>query len=93
MSQQDGWWTTFFQGVRLEFWSRAVSEKQTEEEADFLQRELGVAAGGRVLDVPGGNGRLAWQSAFDAADARCLRQSVGPAASALGGRRRRMAVR
>jgi SAM-dependent methyltransferase len=59
MNAQDGWWTTFFQGVTLEFWSRAITDKQTLEEADFLQQELGVAAGGRVLDVPCGNGRLA----------------------------------
>ncbi len=57
------WWQNFFHGVALDFWRAAVSEEQTRAEADFIQKQLQVAPGARVLDVPCGNGRLALELA------------------------------
>ncbi|MDQ1728904.1 MAG: hypothetical protein QOD33_1029 [Pyrinomonadaceae bacterium] len=56
---QTGWWENFFHGVALDFWRAVVSDDQTREEADFIQRQLRVSDGDSVLDVPCGNGRLA----------------------------------
>ena len=53
------WWENFFHGVALDFWRAAISEEQTRTEADFIAKQLGVAAKAKVLDVPCGNGRLA----------------------------------
>lgn len=53
------WWEDFFHGVALDFWRAVVSDEQTRAEADFIQKQLKLAAGARVLDVPCGNGRLA----------------------------------
>jgi SAM-dependent methyltransferase len=55
---QENWWENFFHGVALDFWRAAVSEEQTRAEADFIQKQLQLSAGARVLDVPCGNGRL-----------------------------------
>lgn len=57
------WWENFFQGVALDFWRAAVNEEQTRTEADFIQKQLALFPGARVLDVPCGNGRLALELA------------------------------
>ncbi len=51
------WYETFFRGIALDFWRKAVSPEQTRAEADFLERALGLGSGARVLDVPCGGGR------------------------------------
>jgi len=53
---QSDWYRAFFHGVALELWRRAISPEQTQFEADFLARMF--PQGGRLLDVPCGNGRL-----------------------------------
>jgi len=58
MSTQTNWWENFFHGVALDFWRAAISEEQTRAEADFINRQLQLPIGARVLDVPCGNGRL-----------------------------------
>ena len=55
---QPNWWENFFHGVALDFWRAVVSEEQTRAEGDFIQRQLQLSPGARVLDVPCGNGRL-----------------------------------
>ena len=50
---------SFFTGVALEFWRRAMNPEQTRIEADFLCETLQCPTGGRLLDVPCGNGRHA----------------------------------
>ncbi len=56
---QSNWQETFFRGVALEAWRRAVNPEMTRTEADFLERTFGVDAGAHLLDVPCGNGRHA----------------------------------
>ncbi len=55
---QTNWWENFFHGVALDFWRAAVSDEQTRAEADFIEKQLQLAAGAKILDVPCGNGRL-----------------------------------
>jgi SAM-dependent methyltransferase len=59
MNAPANWWSTFFNGVALDVWRRAVTPEQTKSEADFIERRLGLAPGARILDVPCGNGRIA----------------------------------
>ena len=54
--QQD-WQKSFFTGVALESWWRAVTPEWTESEVELLSAELNVRPGDRILDVPCGNGR------------------------------------
>ncbi len=56
---QTNWWENFFHGVALDFWRAAISAEQTRAEADFINSQLQLPVGARVLDVPCGNGRLA----------------------------------
>ena len=58
MNVQSNWWEQFFEGVAVDLWLQAVSPEQTEREADALARMLAVPAGGEILDVPCGAGRL-----------------------------------
>lgn len=44
--------------MSVEMWRQAVSDEQTQHEADFIQRMLGVAPPAAILDVPCGLGRL-----------------------------------
>ena len=53
------WWENFFHGVALDFWRAAISDEQTRAEADFINNQLQLHIGAKVLDVPCGNGRLA----------------------------------
>jgi SAM-dependent methyltransferase len=53
------WYKTFFRGLALDLWRNAVTPEQTTAEVDFLVEELDPPAGGRILDVPCGNGRHA----------------------------------
>jgi 2-polyprenyl-3-methyl-5-hydroxy-6-metoxy-1,4-benzoquinol methylase len=58
MNVQSNWWETFFHGVAVDLWLRALPPEQTEREAEFLTRTLGVEPGAELLDVPCGGGRL-----------------------------------
>jgi SAM-dependent methyltransferase len=51
------WYETFFTGVPLDLWQKAVPPEVTTAEVDFLERELGLQRGQRVLDLPCGAGR------------------------------------
>jgi cyclopropane fatty-acyl-phospholipid synthase-like methyltransferase len=53
------WWENFFHGIALDFWRAAISDEQTHAEADFINNQLCLPVGAKVLDVPCGNGRLA----------------------------------
>src|SRR5215467_8030331 len=54
---QTDWYESFFHGLALDFWRRAVSAEQTEAEVRFMETEFNVPPGSRILDVPCGNGR------------------------------------
>src|SRR6185295_17892659 len=55
------WWQNFFHGIALDFWRAAISEEFTRAEADFIEKQLQLPTGAKVLDVPCGNGRLSIQ--------------------------------
>ncbi len=57
------WYENFFHGVALDLWRAAVTEQQTQVEADFIQQQLQVLPGAKVLDVPCGGGRLSLELA------------------------------
>ena len=60
---QKKWYETFFSGVALEFWRRCVTPELTCAEVEFLESALAMPKGGRVLDIPCGNGRHAGELA------------------------------
>jgi SAM-dependent methyltransferase len=55
---QSNWWESFFEGWVVSLWLQAMPPEVTEAEADNLARLLAVPAGGEILDVPCGGGRL-----------------------------------
>jgi cyclopropane fatty-acyl-phospholipid synthase-like methyltransferase len=63
MSVPDNWYESFFHGVTLDLWRRAIPRAQTIAEAEFLIGQLNCATGAHVLDVPCGNGRLSFELA------------------------------
>lgn len=63
MSVPGNWYETFFHGVTLDLWRRAIPPEQTNAESDFLLEQLNCAPGAQVLDVPCGNGRLSFELA------------------------------
>jgi SAM-dependent methyltransferase len=60
---QSNWYETFFEGVAVDMWLRAVSPQHTRSEADQLEQRLEVGAGAALLDVPCGAGRLSLEMA------------------------------
>jgi len=60
---QSNWWKTFFSGVAVELWRRALSAEHTRDEAASLARMLALPPGAELLDVPCGHGRLALELA------------------------------
>lgn len=58
------WYESFFQGIVVELWRKAVSPEETRLEIDFLQRGLMLQTGSRVLDVPCGFGRHSLELAY-----------------------------
>ncbi len=58
MAIPPNWFETFFHGVTLDLWRRAIPPEQTTAEADFLAQNLNCVPGARLLDVPCGNGRI-----------------------------------
>src|SRR5947209_376398 len=53
------WTTGFFSGLIADSMRALAGMLPTASEAEFLERELALKNGQRVLDVPCGNGRLA----------------------------------
>lgn len=52
------WTDTFFTGLWGELQRRSYSRQESEGEARFIRRALGLRKGTRVLDVPCGDGRI-----------------------------------
>jgi SAM-dependent methyltransferase len=64
MEKKEGrWFETFFTGMAVEFWRRALPPEHTKAEVDFIEAELGGTtverAHAKWLDVPCGHGRHA----------------------------------
>ena len=53
------WYETFFRGLAVEMWRHALPPEATAADVAFLERELALGPGARVLDVPCGHGRHA----------------------------------
>ena len=53
------WFENFFTGLIVDFWRAAMPPEATRAEADFFEKILDAPPGGRLLDVPCGDGRLA----------------------------------
>jgi SAM-dependent methyltransferase len=60
---ENDWYRGFFKGLMVEMWQNAVSPEWTRSEVDFLEVELRLRPGQRVLDVPCGFGRHALEMA------------------------------
>ncbi|OWY71313.1 hypothetical protein B7486_12020 [cyanobacterium TDX16] len=59
MNPKTDWYTNFFNGPVLDVLRNMTPPAVTLAECDFLHKELGLAPGSRVLDVPCGAGRHA----------------------------------
>ena len=59
MNARSDWWNDFFKGPAVRLWLQALSADQTRQESDRLARLLEIPAGGEILDVPCGAGRVA----------------------------------
>lgn len=53
------WYADFFTELPNEFWRRVVPPEATAAEVAFIEEQLALAPGSRVLDVPCGSGRHA----------------------------------
>lgn len=53
------WYETFFHGLALELWRKAMPPEMTRSDTDFIVQQCGLAEGARLLDIPCGNGRIA----------------------------------
>lgn len=51
------WYSDFFTELPNEFWRRAVPPSATATEVAFVERQLDLNPGSRILDVPCGSGR------------------------------------
>jgi SAM-dependent methyltransferase len=58
MTAPKDWWKDFFSGLFVDFWRGAIPAEMTRADADFIEKNLAVAPGARVLDLPCGPGRL-----------------------------------
>jgi SAM-dependent methyltransferase len=57
------WWENFFTGLIVDFWRVALPPEVTKAESKWLSDALEARPGGRLLDVPCGDGRLALEMA------------------------------
>ena len=57
------WYEDFFHGVPLDLWRMAIPPEKSKAEADFIVKALQCDPGTHLLDVPCGNGRLAFELA------------------------------
>lgn len=57
MNSQTNWYKTFFSGLALEFWAKAMKPEYTDAEIKFIKEIVSVPASGKILDAPCGYGR------------------------------------
>ena len=51
------WYQTFFNGLAIPFWQRAIPSSVTEAEVEFVLRQANLLPNFSILDVPSGSGR------------------------------------
>ena len=59
----NNWYESFFHGLALDLWRKAIPPEQTKAEAEFLVNHLNCESGAQLLDLPCGNGRLSFEMA------------------------------
>jgi SAM-dependent methyltransferase len=59
MTVPGNWWESFFSGVAVDLWLKAIPSSVTEKEAEIIVHALQLGEGAAVLDVPCGCGRVA----------------------------------
>lgn len=57
MNSQNNWYKTFFNGLALQFWAKAMTPEYTNAEIKFIKEMVSLAEGETILDVPCGYGR------------------------------------
>jgi SAM-dependent methyltransferase len=57
MNSKTNWYKTFFSGLALEFWAKAMKPEYTDAEIKFIKEIVSVPATGKILDAPCGFGR------------------------------------
>ncbi len=57
MNSQTNWYKTFFTGLALDFWAKAMKPEYTNAEIKFIKEVVNIPAGAEILDVPCGFGR------------------------------------
>jgi SAM-dependent methyltransferase len=63
MSIPNNWFESFFHGLALDLWRKAIPTEHTKAETELLIKVLNCEPGAHVLDVPCGNGRLSFELA------------------------------
>jgi SAM-dependent methyltransferase len=59
MDVPGNWWESFFTGIAVDLWLKAIPSPMNEKEADVIVHALKPPRGAELLDVPCGCGRLA----------------------------------
>jgi SAM-dependent methyltransferase len=57
MNSQNNWYKTFFNGLALDFWAKAMTPEYTNAEIKFIKEMVSLAEGDTIIDVPCGFGR------------------------------------
>lgn len=57
MNDQYNWYETFFDGIILDFWQKAIPPAYTQGELDFIKSHAQLMPGDAILDMPCGYGR------------------------------------
>ena len=63
MTIPSNWYESFFHGLALDLWRKAIPPEQTKAEAEFLVKNLECESAAQLLDIPCGNGRLSFEMA------------------------------
>lgn len=85
MTTHANWFQTFFDGLAVELWSEVVKIMPTAAEVDYIEKNLSLTRGAKVLDVPCGSGRHSVELArrgFDVVGVDLSRETIEAARKA-----------
>ena len=57
MTDQQNWYKTFFNGIAIDFWQKAITPEFTKQEIEFFKSIITFKKGCCIIDVPSGFGR------------------------------------